>query len=137
MVDSRNQALALVPHVLRGVPIPNTETWLGTKVNESTFSLLASQAGGRKPMISHLKGRLARLEVTAGLKRDKEAQFSVRRSKRKWKIDDTYTWGYNSGQLLDLDQDKSRWYQEVVARAYGASRNRSTVRSFNKAAGGV
>jgi len=65
-------------------------------VNESTFNLLAFQASWRKPRISHLIGRLARIEVTAGLKQDKEEQFSVHRSKRRWKMDDTYTWGYSS-----------------------------------------
>ena len=102
-------------------------------MNESTFNLLAFQASWRKPRISHLIGRLARIEVTAGLKQDKEEQFSVHRSKRRWKMDDTYTWA----TAAVADQDKPRWYQEVVARAYGTSRNRSTVRSFNKAAGGV
>lgn len=65
-------------------------------MNESTFNLLAFQASWRKPRISHLIGRLARIEVTAGLKQDKEEQFSVHRSKRRWKMDDTYTWGYSS-----------------------------------------
>ena len=43
-------------------------------MNESTFNLLAFQASWRKPKISHLIGRLARIEVTAGLKQDKEEQ---------------------------------------------------------------
>jgi hypothetical protein len=138
MVDVRNQALALVPHLLneRGCDL-NTETWLATKILESSFSLIASNPGGRKMTAKDLFGRIHNLEVAAEIRADSTRGFAVRRSKRKWKQDDLHTDGYNDGNDMGWDQDEGPWGKETGKRAKRSSRNRATVRTLNRAAGGT
>ena len=139
MVDVRNQTVEMMPELF-GVDgaFHNSETWLTTRKVESMFGSLASDSGGRKPRAADLFGRARHIEMAADIRGDDTRGFSVRVSKRKWKVDDNYTEKYNDGSNMAWDQDKQPgWYHQLRKRAKAATRNRSSPRSFNRAAGGT
>ena len=139
MVDVRNQTVEMLPELF-GVDgcEHNSETWMTTRLVEGMFGYMASDSGGRKPRAADLFGRARHIEIAADIRADDTRGFSVRVSKRKWKVDDNYTVKYNDGTNMSWDQDKQPvWYHQLRKRAKAATRSRSTPRSLNRAAGGA
>jgi hypothetical protein len=55
---------------------------------EGMFGYMASDSGGRKPHAAELFGWARHIEMAVDIRADDTRGFSVRVSKRKWKVDD-------------------------------------------------
>jgi hypothetical protein len=139
VVDVRNQAMARCPEQMDPRFLGNSETWLTTRSLESSFGAYAANLGGRKPDAEFVFGRTRHLEAATQISSNSDKAWNVRGSKRKWHNDENFTDAkYNDGSNMSWNQDShAGWYKQLSKRAKAASRNRGTVRSWNRGAGGA